>query len=190
MNTDSKYCKILQYPDKVFHLLYSDRTKTAEILGEKDFINAWLESKKQIEITNIIRKEARNGDIPSLKQMVWFLRIVYEQIPRPKNSSDLLRERILYNNILVSKGLLSHHYGAMCSSHSLFYELERKKANFTERQELINAMLQHAQEVIKLGKDHPSFDGDMGFINDAENIINNDYFRLLNRVPASLFSTP
>ena len=67
------YNRICLDPNLVFETLYSDRRKTSEILGDESFVRAWLESDKQREITMLIRKEARNGDIPSLKQMVWHL---------------------------------------------------------------------------------------------------------------------
>ena len=74
------YSKICQDPKAVGNLLYADRRKTSEILGDEDFISAWLGSDKQREITLVIRKEAIAGDVPSLKQMAWLLGNMQQEI--------------------------------------------------------------------------------------------------------------
>lgn len=71
---------IFKNPKAVSQLLYSDRTKTSKILGDEEFINAWLSSEIQQEVYLLIRQEAIDGDVPSLKQMVWYLDMMYQNI--------------------------------------------------------------------------------------------------------------
>ena len=191
------YKKICQDPKSVFNLLYADRAKTSEILGDTDFIDAWLGSENQSAITLIIRKEAIGGDVPSLKQMVWMLGTMYQEVSGAKIEKNqkldalvqILDERIRYCNQLIARGVPQHYY-AMVSSHNLhkaLYELSRP-GTLAKSRDALNEMVKHAQAVIKMGKNHPAFDGDAGFISDAEKLLSEgDGFReLLNAMGDSL----
>lgn len=174
------YSHICSNPNQVYELLYGDRHETAKILGDEAFIDAWLDSDKQQEITMLIRKEAVNGDVPSLKQMIWLLGIMYEDILQSnlgeKEKSQALigqlEERISFCNQLISKGVPQHYY-AMISSHRLYKILYSLKgsSNLIKARNTLNEIVQHAEAVIKMGKDHPDFDGELGFIQDAEMMI-------------------
>ncbi|SFD20822.1 hypothetical protein [Tropicimonas isoalkanivorans] len=185
------YKKICQDPAAVAKLLYTDRSKTAEILGDSDFIGAWLDSENQREITMIIRKQAIAGDVPSLKQMVWLLGNMHQEISQaeiPKEKKlealiGLLSERINYCDKLISKGVPQHYY-AMISLHHLYRALHElsKPGTLEKTRDTLNEMVKHAHAVVEMGKDHPTFDGDSGFIEDAKNILRegDDFRKLLN----------
>lgn len=187
----NKYKKICQDPNAVASLLYADRKKTSEILGDEDFITAWLGSDRQQEITLIIKKEADAGDVPSLKQMVWLLGNMHQEISAAKIPKDqklaalvgVLSERVKFCNKLISKGIPQNYY-AMISLHHM-YSAQREMnttGNLQKTRDTLNEMVFHAQAVIRMGKDHPAFDGDVGFINDAKTILREgeDLRKLLN----------
>lgn len=191
------YKKVCQDPGAVFNLLYADRAKTSEILGDNDFNRAWLDSEKQREITMIIRKEAIGGDVPSLKQMVWHLGNMYQEISSARIEKTqklqaiigILEERVKYCNQLIKKGNEQHYY-AMSSLHNIYKALREldKPGTLEKSRETLNEMVEHAQAVIRMGKDHPWFDGDAGFIADAETILadGKDFRALLNALGDSL----
>ena len=191
------YTKICQDPKAVANLLYADRRITSESLGDEDFISAWLGSDKQREITLVIRKEAIAGDVPSLKQMVWLLGNMQQEISAagiPKEQKlellvGILSERVDFCNKLISRGVPQHYY-AMISLHHLYSALREmnKTGTLQKTRDTLNEMVAHAQAVIDMGKDHPSFDGDAGFIEDAKNILRegDDFRRLLNALGDSV----
>ena len=191
------YNKICQDPNAVYNLLYADRAKTSEILGDTGFIDAWLGSDKQREITLVIRKEAIGGDVPSLKQMVWHLDNMYQEVSSARIAKnhkleafvEILGERINYCNQLIARGV-PQHYTAMVSLHKLYkalYEMS-KPGSLEKSRDTLNEMFRHAQAVINMGKNHPTFDGDAGFISDAENILREsvDMRKLLNAMGDSV----
>lgn len=124
------YNKICRQPDAVYRVLYADRSKTSQILGDENFIRAWLDSEKQLEITRILRNEAVGGDVPSLKQMVWYLGKMHADISsaridektKAKALVNCLKERISFCNQLTSLGE-PQHYPAMMSSFHLYETL-------------------------------------------------------------------
>lgn len=191
------YKKICQDPKAVFSLLYTDRTKTSEILGDTEFIDAWLGSEKQREITLVIRKEAIGGDVPSLKQMVWQLGNMYQEVSSARTAKnqkleafvEILGERITYCNQLIARGVPQHYY-AMVSLHNLYKALHElsKPGTLEKTRDTLNEMVKHAQAVVKMGKNHPTFDGDAGFISDAKNILREglDLRKLLNAMGDSV----
>lgn len=174
------YRKICQDPKAVYNLLYSDRSKTSEILDDGEFIDAWLNGDKQREITMIIRKEAINGDMPSLKQMVWFLGTLYQEISVAgieKNEKltaliGLLTERITYCKKLIALGDPQHYY-AMVSSFNLFKAMyaRNEPGNLDKVRDVLNETVEFANSVITMGINHPAFGGDAGIVKDAENVL-------------------
>jgi len=62
--------KIFSNQAEITNYLFGDRSKTSAILGDDDFINAWLSSKNVGSVTAVINSHALKGDIPSLKQMM------------------------------------------------------------------------------------------------------------------------
>ncbi len=185
------YKKICSDTKAVHRLLYEDRTKTAKIMDDQNFINAWFDSENYQQISQMIRKEALSGDVPSLKQMVWLLRRIQEKISaanideKERNSSlvDVLKERISHCNKLISEGVLSSHYDAMVSAHHLYRILQKlDEPSIVNTRDALNEMADHAQAVIKLGKNHPAFDGDAGFVSDADTVLREaaDLRELLN----------
>src|SRR5690606_37645868 len=69
--------KIFSNQVDITEYIYGDRSKTSNILGDKDFINAWLSSRNEENVTAIIQKQALEGDIPSLKQMIWLCELYF-----------------------------------------------------------------------------------------------------------------
>ena len=191
------YKQICSDPNLVHKILYIDRRETAKILGDETFISAWLDSDKQRDITMLIRKEAMDGDIPSLKQMVWLLGMLYEEIlhsnldKKTKSQALIgqLEERIAFCNQLTLKGFPQSYY-AMISCHRLYQVLHdlKEPGSITKTRDTLNQMVQHAEAVIKMGKDHPDFDGDAGFIQDATNMLSEgkDLRSLLNALGDSV----
>lgn len=192
------YKKICKSPEDVYHLLYSDRRKTSEILGNDEFISAWLDGDKQREISMIIRKEAIAGDIPSLKQMVWLLGIMHQEVSGARMAKEqkltavagILEERIKFCNSLIDQGLVQQHYYAMISCHNLYRALydQNESGTIQKTRDVLNEMVEHAQAIIRMGKDHPAIDGDEGIIEDAKNILleGSDLRKLLNAMGDSV----
>ncbi len=191
------YEKICEDPSSVFKLLYGDRAKTSEILDDGDFISAWMNSGKQRDITLVIRREAIAGDVPSLKQMVWFLEKMYQEISSASIEKKrkletliaILGERVGHCNRLIANGI-PYHYQAMVSSHNLYRALSElgKPGTIEKTRDTLNAIVEHAQAVIKMGKSHSAFDGDAGFIADAESALHDvdDYRKFLNALGGSI----
>ena len=126
--TKPNYAKIFASQDEVRKYLYTDRTKTSFILGDNNFINAWLDSSNSDTVTAVIKAEALNGDIPSLKQMIWLLECYYQDAPNHFKSDALLLEartsflqdRIKYCQKAIEYGLKDQSYYAMTSSVKLY----------------------------------------------------------------------
>ena len=171
---------IFKNPKAVYQLLFSDRTKTSKILGDEEFINAWLSSEIQQEVYLLIRQEAIDGDVPSLKQMVWYLDMMYQNIlsiqmddrQKFRDIVSVLGDRLFFCNQLTAKGIPQHYY-AMITLHNLHKAVMQfnQPGTLELARDNLNKMIEHAHAVIKMGKNHPAFDGDAGFIDDAEMII-------------------
>ncbi len=122
------YEKIFSSHEEIHKFIYGNRSKTSTILGDDDFIKAWLSSQNTGQVTSIIQKEALNGDIPSLKQMIWLSHISFEDAPNVfKDQNQLLKmrttylqDRIKYCQKAIDCGLKEQSYYAMTSSVELY----------------------------------------------------------------------
>ena len=78
----------------------------------------------------------------------------------------------------------------MVSSQNLYKALHElnKPGTLVKTRDTLNEMVEHAQAVMKMGKNHPAFDGDAGFISDAEVILREgeDFRKFLNAMGDSV----
>ena len=91
------YEKIFSSEEEVKKHIYGDKAKTSSVLGDQDFINAWLDSKNFGKVTAVIEAEAMKGDIPSLKQMIWISDVYCEDVPNMfSNPQQILEQQTIY----------------------------------------------------------------------------------------------
>lgn len=118
------YEKIFSSDEEVKKYIYSDKAKTSSILGDQDFINAWLDSKNFGKVTAVIEAEAMKGDIPSLKQMIWISDVYCDDVPNMfSNPQQILEQQTIYllNRVkycvkAMECGLIEQSYYALTSS--------------------------------------------------------------------------
>jgi len=122
------YEKIFSSATDTRQYIYSDSSKTVSILGDNDFIEAWLASKNIGNVTQVIREEAIKNNIPSIKQMIWLNSLYFQNVENfasTKNEQTqlqivFLKERILFCERAVGLGLTEQSYYAMISSANLY----------------------------------------------------------------------
>lgn len=161
--------------------LYDDRSKTSTIFADKKFVDAWLSSAMQAQITAVIKNEADKGDIPSIKQMIWFLNIIHEEklyarISEKDKAKILIKlneDRIKFCDKLAEVADESRPYDAMFACHHLYEQLRRTGEEYymKKQRDVLNKLLTYADEVVSMGDDNSAFDGDKGFIQDAQKMI-------------------
>jgi hypothetical protein len=118
---------IFSSQSETWKYIYGDRAKTSSVLGDQGFIKAWLASKSFPQVTAVIGEEALKGDIPSLKQMIWFCNIAFEDVDNRTRDNNLrlqmktgfLQERVMYCQKAIEQGEDQSYY-AMTSSARLF----------------------------------------------------------------------
>jgi hypothetical protein len=169
------YDKIFSSPSSTFEYLYSDRSKSASIMGDNDFLNAWQESANVGQVTGVIRSEALKGDLPSIKQMIWVCDLYYQNSDSftsdPKESYKMklhfLKERILFAEKAVSLGLRDRSYQAMMSSVTLYRLLASQNTAPTdvETRTALNGIITNATLYLSLNEDDPDMN------EDAKNVI-------------------
>ncbi|MBV5350021.1 hypothetical protein JZU71_02355 [bacterium] len=169
------YQKIFSSPSSTFEYLYSDRSKTASIMGDNAFIDAWLESTNVGQVTSVIRSEALKGDIPSIKQMIWVCELYYQNADtftsdpkeRIKMKVHFLKERVLFSEKAVSLGLRDRSYQAMISNVNLYRLLADQNTALTdvETRTALNGIITNATLYLSLNED------DAGMNEDAKNVL-------------------
>jgi len=165
------YESIFASPEDTKKLIYGGRRKTADVLGNQDFIDAWLSSRHQKQVTSLIRIEALNGDIPSIKQMIWLGDIFYRDmanIPDATKRTQLqtfaLAERIVFCEKAIGLGMTEKSYPAMMSCANL-YHLSSKSFTDDASRKAISGAVRHAKLFLTLDCD------DSGMIDDAKLVL-------------------
>ena len=169
------YEKIFSSMNDTHRFIYGDRSKTVKILDGDDFINAWLSSKNVAAVSMVIAGEALNGDIPSLKQMIWLCDLYFMEAENlAKNKSEhlklkvyFLKERIKYCEKAIMFGSDQSYY-AMISYAYLYSILSAQQAGHTD-ETAINALVgivKYARQVINSDCD------DLEIMGDAKALLN------------------
>ena len=127
-NKKPDFDKLFSSQSEIRNYIYKDRSKTSTILGDDEFINAWLSSKNVGQVTAVINDEALKGDVPSIKQMIWLCDIYFEDAE--KNARDgrellaiktqYMKDRVMFCQKAIDRGLKDQSYYAMTSSARLF----------------------------------------------------------------------
>lgn len=169
------YTKVFASVNETYKYIYGDTSKTSEILGDENFIQAWLDSKNIATITTIIKNEALKGDIPSINQMIWLSDIYFkdvENITRDRDQQlklkvDYLNERIMFCEKAIGLGLKDKSYQAMISCANLYSLLERQKKAITDEntRTAVNGIIKYARLFIESGYN------DLELIEDANKLI-------------------
>ncbi|WP_299913375.1 hypothetical protein [uncultured Paracoccus sp.] len=170
-----RYEAIFSSPEATHKYLYEDRRKTADILGDDDFVSAWLDSKNRQEISTVIRKEALKGDVPSIKQMIWLANLYYndsDNIPvspaeRDKIKKATLKDVVFFSEKAVSMGLEDRAYQAMVAHFELYGILSSQKKSISDPEIIssINGIVRNAKTFASSGYDDPDL------IDDAKSLI-------------------
>ncbi|HCF59676.1 MAG TPA: hypothetical protein DFS52_16985 [Myxococcales bacterium] len=167
-NRKPNYRKIFSSPIDTHKYLYSERSKTAELLGDESFIEAWLESENRWAVMKVILAEAAKGDIPSIKQMIWYFDVLFQS---PSTSEEgkvmALQTRIELCEAAVTMGLKEFSYKAMVSCSNLFSIAVQGQTPPSDQmaKQAINGAIRHANLFLKSGYEDPEL------INDARQIL-------------------
>lgn len=167
------YEAIFVSDDATQKLIYGDRSKTSKVLGDEAFVDAWLASRHMSRVSNLIRREALKGDIPSIKQMIWLGDVIYrdsasmpDATRRAAYQKSVLQERILFCEKAISLGMPEKSYQAMVSSANL-YTLMGSSVAVTDEliQSTLSGIIRNAKLFLSIGCDDP------GLIEDANNVL-------------------
>lgn len=168
------YEAVFASPEETRQLIYGDKSKTADVLGNQDFINAWLSSRNMPQISALIRSEALKGDVPSIKQMIWLADIYYgnsKNIPDAQQriaiQKSALSERILFCEKAIGLGMAEKSYPAMISCANLYSLLESGGASVTDSatREALNGAVRNASLFLSSGYADPDL------IQDAKDVL-------------------
>ncbi len=177
LNTTKKmvnYERMFSSATETHQHIYGERSKTAEIFGSEEFIKAWLNSGSVNNVTAVIRSEALNGDIASIKQMIWVYNLYFRDVgnlPLDKDQQTelkkkYLKERIIFCEKAIALGLKDKSYAAMVSSANLYSILMSDKTVTEENtRNALNGIVKYAKLFIESGNDDPEM------IGDAENLL-------------------
>ncbi|WP_318370759.1 hypothetical protein [Enterobacter sp.] len=169
------YEKIFSSAADTRQYIYSDRSKTVSILGDNDFIDAWLSSKNIGIVTQVIREEAIKNNLPSIKQMIWLYSLYFQNVENfasTKNEQTqlqitFLKERVLFCERAINLGLTGQSYYAMISSANLYSILAGLGSNISDT-DAINAL----NGIIKFAKIFlASGENDQELIDDANALL-------------------
>lgn len=159
------YEKLFASANETHHYIYGNRSKTAKILGDDRFIEAWLDSKNIAAVTTIIKNEALKGDIPSLKQMIWLNDLYFKDADnliidlsqKLKIKVESLKERIMFCEKAIRCGLKDQSYPAMISCTNLYSILAPQQNNMTDETTrfALNGIVKYARLFIESGYDDP-----------------------------------
>ena len=167
------YEAIFVSDDATQKLIYGDRAKTSKVLGDEAFVASWLASRHMSRVSNLIRREALKGDIPSIKQMIWLGDFIYrdsasmpDATTRTAYQKSVLQERILFCEKAISLGMPEKSYQAMMSCANL-YALVESSVDVTDEiiQSTLSGIIRNAKLFLSIGVDDP------GLIEDANNAL-------------------
>ncbi|XBS68129.1 hypothetical protein ABK905_14835 [Acerihabitans sp. KWT182] len=169
------YEQLFSSASDIHQHIYGNKTRTADILGNEEFIEAWLASKHISLVTSVIKQEALKGDIPSLKQMIWLNDIYYNNADnltenksqQQKIKIDSLKDRILFCERAIALGLTDQSYYAMTSCAKLYALLAPRQTDLADEttKNALNGIVNHARRFIASGYDDPEL------IDDAKRLL-------------------
>jgi len=176
----NNYESVFETEDGIYSHLYSERRKTAEILGDKKFIDAWMTSPNQMRVSGVIWREAENGDIPSIKQMVWFSQMMLQHTMQNNGRKinveaqiDCLK-RCLQCCTLGEKFGMNYDYYMMVSHVNLYQIYRGRKgiADHNETSKTLKNSVSYARQIIK-EEDLASnrYDDPQGTLQDARDVV-------------------
>jgi hypothetical protein len=156
--------------DETCKYIYGNRSKTVEIMGNQDFIDAFFASKNTAKVNTVINNEAMKGDIPSLKWMIWFChqRFLNAETMTRDRTLQLemkvvaLTERVMYCEKAMALGLDQSYY-AMTSCwnlSSIFETLPVTSATYETQKNAMNGVVKYARLFLESGYDDPDLIGD------------------------------
>lgn len=126
--TKPDFEKIFSSHSAIEEFIYGDKNKTSTILGDSEFVDAWLSSRNSGKVSAVINEKALSGDIPSLKQMIWLCEVYYDGAESlTKDSSQIIelktkcmQDRVMFCEKAINSGLKDQSYYAMTSSAKLY----------------------------------------------------------------------
>ena len=122
------YNKEFESRDSIFSFLYGDRSRTATILGDENFLAAWHASPNASLIEGVMKAEAEKGDLPSIKQMIWLYNIYFQNARDLSSDTSTvkkiqiksLEDRAKFCLMAVELGERQASYQAMRSYQNLY----------------------------------------------------------------------
>lgn len=163
----NKYEKAFASKDATHQLIYGNRAQTASVLGNADFLKAWFASDHFDSVTYIIGKEALDGDIPSIKQMIWLGDQVYQNAGNvTRNATEkrslqiqASKERIRFCELAISKGLKDRAYQAMGSYYRLYALLGAKSGSAFSREinDIVDGIIRNARIYLACRNPDPEY---------------------------------
>ena len=164
------YEGVFSSADETYRYIYGNRSKTVEILGSQDFLEAWFASKNTAKVTNVIKNEALKGDIPSLKQMIWFCHQYFLNAEMMTTDRNLqlemkvvaLTDRVMFCEKAMALGLDQSYY-AMTSCwnlYSVFSSAPITSATYEIVNNALNGIVKYARLFLASGYDDPDLIGD------------------------------
>ncbi|MEP7349836.1 MAG: hypothetical protein ABI668_07780 [Sphingorhabdus sp.] len=127
-NKKPDFEKIFSSQSEIYKYIYGDRGRTSAILGDNSFIDAWLSSRNIGNVTSVINDKALEGDIPSLKQMIWLCEAHFGDVENRTNDANqalmlktkYMQDRVMFCQRAIECGLIEQSYYAMTSSAKLY----------------------------------------------------------------------
>lgn len=169
------YDEIFSSRDRIFSFLYGDPSRTATVLGDETFIDAWHASSNSSLITDIIKTEAEKGNLPSIKQMIWLCNVYFQnardfsadQATILKIQIQSLEDRAKFCGMAVKLGDKAISYQAMTSYQNLYsiYVNSGRSHDNLKVKAAVLGIVAFAEQFIASGYD------DEELIQDARNAI-------------------
>lgn len=157
--------KIFSSQQETRNFIYGNRARTSAVLGDEEFISAWLSSKHMGQVTAVIRDEAFKGDTPSLKQMIWLCELCYNDAENNTRDtqrlldlkSKYMSDRIEFCQKAIDYGLRDQSYYAMTSSAKLYLLrfTHVKSVDDAVTQEALAGIVRYAKLFIESGSGEP-----------------------------------
>ena len=157
------YEEIFSSLEKTHQHIYGDRSKTVEILGNEDFTDAWLNSQNIIDVCAVILKEAKKGDIPSIKKLIWFYDFFLNEVENKIEDKTeqiqikvkFLRDRVICCELAIHLGLKDQSYFAMTSCANLYSILSQQHKSMDDslKKRALNGIILFAKRFLESGHD-------------------------------------
>jgi hypothetical protein len=190
---ENKYESIFESEDSTYNHIYKDRSKTALILGDEEFINAWLGSPNQARVSSVIAREAERGDIPSIKQMIWLSQMMLQDMQansRPVNidaQTSCLKGCLHFCAVGEKFGMNYAYY--MMGSFINLYQIYMSRKGIVDDAEIsqtLKAAVSCANRILE--EEHLAndlYDDPQGTLRDARSIV--DQYGRMSQLADQLF---